>query len=1043
MKKNVISEVGDVDGAENLTANEAQILIDAIHNANAERTKSLPENGVQSTCKKKAIYPPAAVRKAKLKCSNIPTMKILFTNADQLTESKMCELITKIHQDKPMIVAVSEVKMKQATKERSLEDFQIPNYTLHPVNLTQRIGRGIAVYTHKSIDKSVVEIQLDDKFEESCMLEIRLRGGDLMLFCCCYRSPTQSESSDENNEKLGSLFRAISNKRYSHRCVVGDFNFRTINWANWTTPTSANSKESQFIETVRESYFFQHINKPTRYRGKDNPSLIDLLFTDEELNVSDIQHHAPLGKSDHNVITFDYHCYLDYSKPKDVFSYSKGDYEGMRLKMATSNWKTKFLQEAKQLTVEEMWASIKGKIGELKNGYVPKTTVKGKPSWTEKGCFPVSSVSLSALREKKKAHRNWIKAVKEGIADEEKHINYRKASRKVKTLLRKEKRKFEKGIATNAKKNPKSFWAHSRRKLKTKVGISPLRNNPECKDSLKFDDLEKANILQDQFSSVFTKEPDGDIPRLPRRCKHTRLRLNVTEERVMKLIDNLNPNKSIGPDDVHARIIKELKEYLAEPLAYLFNSTLRHGKLPHDWKCANISAIFKKGSRNLAENYRPISLTSIVCKMMETLIRDELMQHLQEKNLLSPKQHGFISGRSTVTQLLNYLDKCIASTVDGHMVDSIYLDFAKAFDTVPHKRLIGKLESYGISGCILDWVKDYLSGRTQTVLVNGEKSRTAPVISGIPQGTCLGPLLFVIYINDLLDDIESDGFMFADDTKIFRKIVSTDDCNILQRDIDKLESWSKKWLLKFHPNKCHVLSLGKMENILHSFRYSICELEMEHVFEEKDLGVIVDADMVFEEHILKKVALSNAMVGLIRRTFSYLDPQIFVKLFTAFVRPHLEYAQAVWSPNLKKHADSIENVQIRATKLVDGFKDMTYEERLRKLNLPTLAYRRLRGDIIEIYKHFNRYDQEIFPPSFNPRVRPSRKHKFQLQEATSADGERGVQSNFLYQRISRTWNELPSSVVEVEDINTFKNRLDEYWKDHPIKFNNRPMTSDS
>ena len=218
---------------------------------------------------------------------------------------------------------------------------------------------------------------------------------------------------------------------------------------------------------------------------------------------------------------------------------------------------------------------------------------------------------------------------------------------------------------------------------------------------------------------------------------------------------------------------------------------------------------------------------------------------------------------------------------------------------------------------------------------------------------------------------------------------------------------------------------------------------MEHVFEEKDLGVIVDSDMDFEEHISKKVALSNAIVGLIRRTFSYLDPQMFVKLFTALVRPHLEYGQAVWSPHMKKQIDAIEKVQIRATKLVDGFKDMTYEEGLRKLNLPTLAYRRLRGDIIEIFKHFNRYDQEILPPSFHPRARPSRQHKFQLHEVSSADGERGAQSNFLYQRISWTWNELPSSVVETEDINTFKNRLDEHWKDHPSKFDLTPMTSDS
>ena len=272
--------------------------------------------------------------------------------------------------------------------------------------------------------------------------------------------------------------------------------------------------------------------------------------------------------------------------------------------------------------------------------------------------------------------------------------------------------------------------------MKTKIGVAPLLSNPADKDSLKFEDSEKANVLQAQFSSVFTKEPEGSVPRIPRRCQPKLLDFIVTDDMTKKLIENLNPNKSIGPDEMHPRVLIELKEHLAGPLAFIFNETLRQGKIPLDWKRANVSPIFKKGSRNLAENYRPISLTSIVCKMMETLIRDRLLEHLQKEKLLSPKQHGFISGRSTVTQLLNYLDRCIQNTIDGHVVDAIYLDFAKAFDTVPHRRLLGKMEAYGISGTVLEWVRDYLNGRTQTVLVNGERSVTAPVISGIPQGTC-------------------------------------------------------------------------------------------------------------------------------------------------------------------------------------------------------------------------------------------------------------------------------------------------------------------
>ena len=239
-----------------------------------------------------------------------------------------------------------------------------------------------------------------------------------------------------------------------------------------------------------------------------------------------------------------------------------------------------------------------------------------------------------------------------------------------------------------------------------------------------------------------------------------------------------------------------------------------------------------------------------------------------------------------------------------------------------------------------------------------------------------------------------------------------------------------------------MLSLGKEENIVHTKRYSICGLEMDHVFEEKDLGVVIDSGMTFDDHILTKVQKANVMVGLIRRTFSYLDQQTFLKLYTAFVRPHLEYAVSVWSPHLKKHIDAIENMQIRATKLVDGFGNLTYQERLEKLQLPTLVYRRLRGDAIEMYKHFHRYDKKVLPPSFIPKLRPSRQHQFQIQELNKKDGERGIESNFLYHRIARTWNELPPDVVQAENINTFKNRFDAHMKNDPIKFNHRTQAND-
>ena len=212
---------------------------------------------------------------------------------------------------------------------------------------------------------------------------------------------------------------------------------------------------------------------------------------------------------------------------------------------------------------------------------------------------------------------------------------------------------------------------------------------------------------------------------------------------------------------------------------------------------------------------------------------------------------------------------------------------------------------------------------------------------------------------------------------------------------------------------------------------------MEHVFDEKDLGVTFDSDMSFGEHIANKINKANSITGLIRRSFTFLDCASFTKLYCAMVRPHLEYAQSIWSPHLLKDIDAIENVQIRATKLVDGLSNLSYSERLRKLNLPTLKYRRHRGDLIEMFKHMKTYDSSIVAPSFQHRFRPSRKHKFQIHDPAPKDGIRGVQANSFHYRIPRIWNNLPNNVVDASSLESFKNKLDKLWENQPMKYDDR------
>ena len=436
--------------------------------------------------------------------------------------------------------------------------------------------------------------------------------------------------------------------------------------------------------------------------------------------------------------------------------------------------------------------------------------------------------------------------------------------------------------------------------------------------------------------------------------------LDITPDLVLKKLKKLKVNKSPGPDKIHPRVLHEIAEAISLPVAVIFNTSLKTNKLPKEWKKANVTAIYKKGNKSQAGNYRPVSLTSILCKLLENILRDEVIDHMKKISLISDKQFGFIGGRSTMLQLLKVLDIWTQILDQGGEIDVIYCDFMKAFDKVPHKRLLFKIQQYGIDGNILGWIGDFLSNRTQTVMINDSKSSAADVTSGIPQGSVLGPILFVLYINDLPEVVDRDTyiFLFADDTKAFRHIKTPLDSVILQKDIENMVKWSNIWLLKFHPQKCTMMHMGKSQtyepetnsgqDILHTYlmeghplNYSTCE---------KDLGVHIDNRLSFDKHINQAINKANRVMAIVRKTFDYMDKEIFLNIYKGLIRPHLEYASSVWSPYLIKHIEALEGVQRRATKIVPGFSKLEYGERLRRLKLPTLKYRRLRGDMIQTYK---------------------------------------------------------------------------------------------
>ena len=434
----------------------------------------------------------------------------------------------------------------------------------------------------------------------------------------------------------------------------------------------------------------------------------------------------------------------------------------------------------------------------------------------------------------RKKHNLWKRFMETKL--QKTYLEYCRVRNKVKNMITYFRKQKEKIISMDVKKNPKAFWKYISVKTKSRSGITVLHCDPNDESSrLTNNDSHKANLLNEYFASVFTNEPHGNIPILETRTEKEMEYNIISDDEIALLLKNMDGNKSPSPDGYHPCFIKELADFIIEPIGIIFRNSMESGTIPSQWKEARVYAIYKKGNKKLAGNYRPVSITSVLCRILEKLIRNQIVEYMQSENLLSDLQFGFIKGRSTSLQLLNIMNDWTYAIENSNSSDCIYLDYQKAFDTVPHKHLISKLYAYNIDEKIINWIKYYLSERKQYVEINGQKSEWQKVTSGIPQGSVLGPLLFLIYINDLPDGITSTIYMYADDTKLYREIKSPDDHQILQNDLSKLCTWSKKWLLKFHPKKCSCLTIGKkLESP--SYSYDMSSHIIEQVKSIKDIG---------------------------------------------------------------------------------------------------------------------------------------------------------------------------------------------------------------
>ena len=558
---------------------------------------------------------------------------------------------------------------------------------------------------------------------------------------------------------------------------------------------------------------------------------------------------------------------------------------------------------------------------------------------------------------------------------------------------------------------------------------------------------EIANLLQDQFKGVFSV-PLSDlqlnnfeynqlssVPLLPD--------LEITCEHIISAIKEMKPNSKAPRSSIPAKIWKECKLSLCTPLKLLWEKSFISGKIPQEYKKQIIVPIFKKGNKSKPENWRPVSLTPHPIKIMERVLRKVMTRHLESNNLINSTQHGFRQNHSCATQLLSYIDYIFSNCIkEGDEVDSIYLDYSKAFDKVDHGLLIAKLEHYGLSSKYVRWIKDFLTDRTQTVLVNDCYSYSSPVISGVPQGSVLGPLLFVIYTNDLINVIANRNsriFTFADDTKLVSKISSIKDKTSLQQDLNFITKWSstnnmvlnnKKFELisfKLNPENKNQASLKELPFHNQTKIYEASDnVTISPSLYVRDLGVFIDKDLDWTVHYNTISRKAKQMCGWILNTFYTRDSTTMLTLFKSLVRSRLEFCCEVWCPHLIKHINCIEQVQRFFTGRISGLRDLNYWERLNNLKLMSLQRRREKLMIVHVWKIKNNF----FPNSINLSfklhkrtnamkavIKPLSKIKGRLLTAYDA--------SFII-KAGRLWNILPGKITQLTSMSSFKVELNNF-----------------
>ena len=838
---------------------------------------------------------------------NQTNLRILTLNCQSI-RNKSQELSAILDYIKPDVVCGTESWLDENIGDS--EVFPTNTYKVYR-NDRNLEGGGVFVLVDHKIPSERLNLSTSC---ELCLVELKLKNTKHQTIGSFYM-PHRDIATLKN------LKTSLEPLKHKNLFICGDFNCPDINWENGNVANGANDRLVQEeLLTLTQDYCLTQVHEQnTRI---DN--LLDLVLTSNpSLLISSTS--AP-GISDHDLVISDFNIKIEYqqTKKRHGLNYKKADWQKIR----------DYLQKELPISilrnneVNTLWNDLKKHIKTAVVTFVPAYVIK------ENYTLPwLSPILEKCLKRKNRLHS---KAKKAGRGSP-KWAKYKAQQKRCRYLLKKAEtdfvnKKINTGLLEN---NTKPLWQFIKSKRQDCSGVSPLKS---C-GKLYPDPQEKAEILVSRFEEVFAKPSPSVLEELEPVCEEIQ-GITVSTKGVEKLLSELDCSKSIGPDEIQTLVLKNCAQQISPILSKIFQESLDTGSLPLDWRSANVTAIFKKGDRHDPNNYRPVSLTSVCSKILEHIIHKHIVIHFEQNNILTPLNHGFRKHHSCETQLITTIDDLSTSFDRKSQVDIAILDFSKAFDKVPHKELLHKLTYYGINGSILKWITSFLCKRSMRVMVDGIASREVPVLSGVPQGTVLGPLLFLVHINDLPASVRSQVRLFADDCLLYREIKSRDDHHILQNDLKSLERWAEKWGMKFNADKCTILSQNQKSTHFYTIDKEILKSVDHHPY----LGVELSSDLKWTNHISKISSRANSTLGLLKRNLKNCSQDCKRMAYCAMVRSQLEYACTVWDPYLQKNINSLEAIQRRAARFITNDHqsrspgDVT--KMLKQLNLNPLQERR-------------------------------------------------------------------------------------------------------